>query len=192
VIAGILRLPAIFLRLKGCSGMKMPRLKYWLLVIPMGAVCLWLIVYPSHQILALEDPDSGELLCYMPVADGDHFQIKYTHSIHLSDVHEEYRVQAGRLYPYQLIYEDTGVGMPANAEAGQTFTMKDGKYIISNLQGSTDKLYLTIGAVKANHQIIYNDISYSLQDNIGPGETIAIKTRNVNNWMLWKGDRLHE
>jgi hypothetical protein len=174
--------------------MKLPRFltKYWLLAVPLGAVFLWYLVYPSHQILALENPDNGELLSYLPVTDGDHFQIKYTHSIHLSDVHEEYRVQGERLYPYQLIYEDTGVGMPANAEAGQTFTMDDGKYIISNLQGSTDKLYLTIGAVKANHQIIFNNTSYSLQANIGPGETIAIKTRNVNHWMLWKGDRLHE
>lgn len=169
----------------------MPK-KRWLLAAAALAMLLWYAGYPTQQILAFENPDNGELLSFLPVADGDHFQIKYTHSIHLSDVYEEYMIEDERLFPNRLIYEDTAVGMPANAEAGQTFTMEDGKYILSDLQGSTDKLYLTIGAVKANHQIIFKDTAYSLQDNIGPGETIAIVSRRVNHWTLWKGEKLHE
>lgn len=166
--------------------------KRWLLAAAAVVVLLWYAVYPTQQILAFENPDNGELLSFLPVADGEHFQIKYTHSIHLSDVYEEYMIEDDRLFPERLIYEDTAVGMPANAEAGQTFAMEDGKYILSGLQGSTDKIYLTIGAVKANHQIIFKDTAYSLQDNIGPGETITIVSRHVNHWTLWKGEKLHE
>jgi len=173
------------------NRLHMPK-KRWLLAAAAVALFLWYAGYPSQQILALENPDNGELLSYLPVENGDYFQIKYTHSIHLSDVYEEYMIRDGRLFPSRLIYEDTAVGMPANAEAGETFTMEDGKYILSDLQGSTDKLYLTIGAVRADHQILFKDSAYSLQDNIGPGETIAIATCHVNHWTLWKGERLHD
>lgn len=170
---------------------RMPK-KRWLFAAAVVIIPLWYACYPSQYILAFENPDNGELLSFLPVVDGDHFQIKYTHSIHLSDVNEEYVIRDERLFPNRLVYEDTGVGMPANAEAGQTFTMEDGKYILSDLQGSTDKLYLTIGVVRANHQIIFKDTAYSLQDNIGPGKTIAIVSRHVNHWTLWKGEKLHE
>jgi len=150
------------------------------------------IFVPFRHIVACKDLQSDQLLAYLPVADGAHVSIRYTHSIHLSEVTEEYTIKQNRLYPYQLVYEDTAVGMPADADAKQqeTFEMKDGKYYIRNMKGYREALHLTIGEVVANHQLVYQKQSYSLQENIGPGASIKIQAVYTNLWNLWKGERL--
>lgn len=116
--------------------------------------------------------------------------IRYIHSIHGSEVHETYTIKQTRLYPYQLVYEDTAVGMPAHAGSGETFEMKDGKYYIRNMTGFEEYLNLTIGEVVANHQLVYKKHSYSLRENIGPGVSIKIQAEYTNLWNLWKGEQL--
>ncbi|MFB1097144.1 DUF1850 domain-containing protein [Terribacillus sp. JSM ZJ617] len=152
-------------------------------------VALYIFV-PFRHIIACKDLQSERLLAYLPVEDEAHVSIRYTHSIHRSDVTEEYTIKQTRLYPFQLVYEDTAVGMPANAKSGEAFEMKDGKYYIRNMKGYQDALNLTIGEVVANHQLVYQKHSYSLQDNIGPGVSIKIQAEYTNLWELWKGELL--
>ncbi|WP_390216252.1 DUF1850 domain-containing protein [Halobacillus campisalis] len=118
--------------------------------------------------------------------------MKYTHSVHLSDVIEEYKVRNERLYPVQLIYEDTGIGMPSSAGDGETFEMKDGKYYISNIKGYHDSISLSVGSVRAEHTIRYVDRSYLLKDYVGAGSVITIKPLHVSNWNLMRGETLSE
>nr|WP_318539952.1 DUF1850 domain-containing protein [Terribacillus saccharophilus] len=155
----------------------------------MTLIALYIFV-PFRHILACKDLQSDRLLAYLPVEDEAHVSIRYTHSIHRSDVTEEYKIKQMKLYPYQLVYEDTAVGMPANAKPGETFEMKDGKYYIRNMKGYQDSLNLTIGEVVANHQLVYQKHSYSLQDNIGPGVSIKIQAEYTSLWNLWKGELL--
>ncbi|MFS0559127.1 DUF1850 domain-containing protein [Terribacillus sp. 179-K 1B1 HS] len=162
-----------------------------LLISLMTMVLLVLYIFvPFRHIIACNDLQSDQLLAYLPVEDEAHVSIRYTHSIHRSDVTEEYTIKRTRLYPYQLVYEDTAVGMPADANPGETFEMKDGKYYIRNMKGYQEALNLTIGEVVANHQLVYQGHSYSLQENIGPGVSIRIQAEYTSLWNLWKGERL--
>lgn len=161
-----------------------------LLILITGGI--FFLFYPYHYVLYFQDPYTKELLAYLPVEDEEQFQIKYTHSIHLSDVYEGYKVEDEVLYPVELIYEDTAIGMPANAEEGEVFNMKDGKYYISNLQGQHKTITLAVGKVRANHAIIHQGQSYELKEYVGAGTIVTIAAGRMTNWKLLKGVEMNE
>ena len=71
---------------------------------------------------------------YIPLYGEYHFKIKYTHSIHLSDVVESYKITpTQKIQQYELMYEDFSIGMPSNAEEGETFEEINGSYYIKNM-----------------------------------------------------------
>ncbi|WP_181349288.1 DUF1850 domain-containing protein [Thalassobacillus sp. CUG 92003] len=154
-----------------------------------GALVLF---YPFRYVLAIHYVKTDDLGAYLPVSEEDHFQLKFTHSVHLSDVVEEYEMKRTQLYPIQLIYEDTAIGMPSNAAEGETFTERDGKYYITNLNGVHDKLSLVVGEVRADHTIIYKGQSYLLKEYVGAGSWVNIKPLRMSNWELLRGEKLHE
>ncbi|GGF16468.1 hypothetical protein GCM10010954_13840 [Halobacillus andaensis] len=148
--------------------------------------------YPYRSVVAFHQVDRQGSNAYMPITDNENFKLKFTHSVHLSDVIEEYEVKNGKLYPVQMIYEDTAIGMPSNADEGETFEAKDGKYYISNLQGSHESINLSVGKVRADHTIIYKKQSYLLKDIVGAGSVIRIEPDRVSNWELMRGETLDE
>lgn len=152
----------------------------------------FILFYPYHYVLSFEDPYEKELIAYLPVKEGDKFQIKYTHSVHLSDVYEEFKIEKNVLYPVELIYEDTAVGMPAHAEEGETFEMRDGKYYISNLQGSHQSITLAVGQVRADHTVIHQGESYELKEYVGAGSIVTISANHTTKWKLLKGAKMNE
>jgi len=62
--------------------------------------------------------------------DEGRFDYVFVHSIHLTLVEELFRVdKAGRLNLFELRYESSGVGMPADAEGG--YRLEGGRFILS-------------------------------------------------------------
>ncbi|MFC7062695.1 DUF1850 domain-containing protein [Halobacillus seohaensis] len=152
----------------------------------LGMTSLWMF-FPYQSVVSFEKLDRQGKNVYMPIKEGEHFDLKFTHSVHLSDVIEEYEVKNERLYPVQLTYEDTAIGMPSNGSEGETFEMKDGKYYITDLQGFHESISLSVGQVRANHTIIYKDRSYLLKDYVGAGSVINIEADHVSNLELMRG-----
>ncbi|WP_079478082.1 DUF1850 domain-containing protein [Halobacillus salinus] len=149
----------------------------------------WLFL-GERYVVAFQMMPEKETNAYLPVSESDHFQLKFTHSVHLSDVFEEYAVQDNKLKPVQLIYEDTAIGMPSNAGEGETFEMRDGKYYITNLQGDYESIDVMLGQVRANHTIIYYDHTYPLKDYLEAGSWVKIKPLHISNWQWLKGVKL--
>ncbi|MCP3026805.1 DUF1850 domain-containing protein [Halobacillus sp. A5] len=170
--------------------------KFYLIIIGISLAAVVLAVvwafYPYRSVITFEPIDRQGSNAYMPITETEHFKLKFTHSVHLSDVVEEYEVREGRLYPVQMIYEDTAIGMPSNAEEGETFEVKDGKYYISDLNGFHESINLSIGQVRADHTIIYKEKSYLLKDILGAGSFIRIVPQHVSNWELMRGETLDE
>ncbi|SDJ42091.1 DUF1850 domain-containing protein [Salimicrobium halophilum] len=160
------------------------------LIVVSGIAGWWWIFSPSHYILAIEPMPEKEELYFLPVSESDHFQLQFIHSVHLSEVVEEYELQKDMLDPVRLIYEDTAIGMPSNAGEGETFEMKNGKYYISDLQGSHSSLDLNIGQVEAEHTINYKGRSHLLKDTIEAGSWVRIEPKRVSYWELWRGVEL--
>lgn len=159
----------------------------------MAGLAVW-IFYPYHNVLTFQKQSTNELLSYIPIQDQEQFEIRYTHSIHLSEVRELFRVDQGNIKLEKLIYEDTGIGMPSNAREGDTFRMEDGKYIIEKSKKAPPFPYInmSVGQVKAKHKVIYKQQTRLLKKYVGAGTNIQIDVKHMNNWQLWRGVNMLE
>lgn len=162
------------------------------LLLILSSIALLLFI-PFRQVLAFEYQNSGRLLAYIPLTKEEKFQIKYTHSIHLTDVIESYqKTENGEIKQYELMYEDFSIGMPENAGEGEVFEQKDGKYYLKNMNRVFPYFDLRLGQVRANHTVIYKDREYPLSNYIEPGTWIRIKIEKRNLFQLLKGVNILE
>ncbi|WP_256240378.1 DUF1850 domain-containing protein [Bacillus sp. V3B] len=119
--------------------------------------------------------------------------MKYTHSIHLSDVVESYVVTSDhQIKQFELMYENFAIGMPENASDGETFEQKDGKYYLKNMNRLFPSFDLRIGKVHANHTVIFESNEYPLSFLIEPGTWVRLKIERMNVWQQWRGVNILE
>ena len=89
----------------------------------------------SDQVqYVLEVSDKGGKVLAEVQLEDNRFDLLYVHSFHLTPVAERFRVEKGvdgalMLHLFELEYESSGVGMPADAENG--YRLVDGKFILS-------------------------------------------------------------
>ncbi|HVH95631.1 MAG TPA: DUF1850 domain-containing protein, partial [Bacillus sp. (in: firmicutes)] len=128
--------------------------KYLLALFILVLISVFLFI-PNKDALVFQYQNSGKVLAYFPLSEGDSFQMKYIHSIHLSDVVESYTVTKGNeIKQIELMYEDFAIGMPENASDGETFEQIDGKYFLKNMDKRFPSFDLRIGKVRANHTLV--------------------------------------
>jgi len=167
------------------------KLKLVLLIIPLLSL-IALLFFPYKQILAFTYEDEDEILAYLPFKNEDTFQIKYTHSIHLSDVIETYSASEKQITLKELSYKDFAVGMPSNAEGDEVFEVRNGTYYITNMNRHFPFIDLRLGQVRADHRIIYKDHTYTLSNFIKPGTWIRISPKKISYWEQLKGVNISE
>jgi hypothetical protein len=156
-------------------------------------ILIVLAFIPFQRAIVFQPNHSQEELAYIPIKDETLFQIKYTHSIHLSDVIESFKITPANLIQlYELMYEDFAIGMPANAEEGETFEQRGGAYYIKNMKREFPFFHLRIGQVRANHKVIFKNIEYPLNRSIKPGTSVKVEIRKLNFLKLWKGVNILE
>ncbi|MEH7180398.1 DUF1850 domain-containing protein [Neobacillus vireti] len=155
-----------------------------------------IIIYvfiPQQQSIVFQPNDSNANMAYIPTKEETQFKIKYTHSIHLTDVVESYKITPSKkIHQYELMYEDFSIGMPSNAEEGETFEVLNGSYYIKNMKRIFPFFHLRIGQVRANHTVIFKNVEYPLSHSIPPGTSVKVEIRTLNFIDLWKGVNILE
>ncbi|GHH99003.1 DUF1850 domain-containing protein [Neobacillus kokaensis] len=151
------------------------------------------IFIPLRQALVIEPRDPDLRLAYIPVKEEAYFKIKYTHSIHLTDVVESYKIlPSQKIQQYELMYEDFSIGMPSDSEDGEKFVQENGKYYIKNMKRIFPSFYIRIGQVKANHRLIYQKKEYPLAKIIKPGASVKVEARKLSFVQQLKGVNILE
>lgn len=152
-----------------------------------------LVFVPIQRAVVFQPIRPASTLVYLPLGHTSKFKIKYTHSIHLSDVVESYKItEDGQLHQYELMYEDFSIGMPANAGEGESFEQAGGKYYLKNMRVLLPSYYLRIGQVRANHRVIFKDNEYPLSHSIRPGTLVKVEFRSLTFFQAWKGVNILE
>ncbi len=87
---------------------------------------------PREPALVVADA-RGREIARVPVPDG-RFSLVFTHSFHLTPVEERYAIErtgtrSASMRLYELRYQSSGVGMPADAEGG--YRLEDGFFVLS-------------------------------------------------------------
>ncbi|MFE4141246.1 DUF1850 domain-containing protein [Peribacillus sp. YIM B13472] len=153
-------------------------------------IITFLLFFPYKHVIAFSYQDQGELVAYLPLKSEKNFQIKYTHSIHLSDVLESYRFSDKQIIQTELAYHDFAVGMPSNAEGEEVFEEKGGTYFIKNMKRNFPYIDLRVGQVRANHRLVYDEKTYTLADFIKPGTWVRISSESISLWEQLKGVKI--
>src|SRR3954453_3888871 len=167
---------------------------YMFFLLPFFLMLIILLLFiPIKDALVFQYQNSGKTLAYIPISEGEIFQMKYIHSIHLSDVVESYVITSDhQIKQFELIYEDFAIGMPENASDGETFEQKDGKYYLKNMNRLFPSFDLRVGKVRANHTIIFEHNEYPLSRVLGPGTWVRLKIEKMTLWQQWKGVNILE
>ncbi|WP_246943970.1 DUF1850 domain-containing protein [Bacillus pinisoli] len=168
-------------------------MKKTILLVGVIWIILLLLFFPYKDSLVFEAGNTGDIEVYYPTQNLQSFKILYTHSIHLSDVIEIYKIiPKDLIMQTELIYEDYAIGMPSGPSEGEKFTIENGKMHITNMTRKFPYLDIRIGQVVSNHRLIIDGVTYELGNYVSPGSWVRVKMRKISNVEVWKGVKLHE
>lgn len=166
--------------------------KILLLISALILISSSLVFLPSQKYYVFIDNENDELAGYFPV-DSPFFQLIYTHSIHLSEVIESYKVvDNDELMMTELEYEDFNIGMPSNAGEGESFVEKDGKYFIKNMTRKLPEFRLFVGDVDADLSFKTKGQRMDLKKTLERGKSYTFRVQRLSLFQLRKGVKIDE
>jgi hypothetical protein len=172
----------------------MNKKKLGLLVLFVTLLVLFIFIIPiklaftftEHQV---ENPE----VYYVPLKEDNKFQIRYVHSIHLTDVIESYEVTVDeeiRLLSMQ--YENLAIGLPGYAEEGETFTVQDGVYTLTYDDNVIDSFVMLIGDVDAELAFGYLGTELNLKKQLVRGKSYTFRVMKLSLYQMLKGVNMNE
>lgn len=171
-----------------------------LLIIIIAILCFCsyvAIITPTQLSLVFFKENTSEIAAYLPIKKGQKFAIIWTHSIHLTDVVEKYEVTEDRdVMQYEIIYEEFGIGMPSNAQEGETFVHENGKYHVKDLQNVFPSMNIRNGSTVSNHRLVWDKEKNShrvyFNDFFDRGAWFKVKIKRLPLYKTWKEVKIHE
>lgn len=132
-------------------------------------------------------------LAYYIMDDDLEFQIRYVHSIFLTDVIETYRVQPDASLKFLTMrYENVGIGLPAYAEEGETLSVtEDGIYTLTYHDKVIDSFVMYIGDVDAQLAFRYQGTETDLKAYLQRGKSYEFRVKKLTLYELMKGVNLN-
>lgn len=166
--------------------------RFLLILISLILISSAFIFIPLKQSIVFIESSSESLKAYSLLTQ-PRFQIKYTHSIHLSDVVESFEVLPdSTLKLVELEYEDFNIGMPSNAGEGEVFSEEDGKYFIRNMDRQMPEFRILIGDIDAGLFLIKDGKEYDLKKAVVKGETYTFRVQRLSFFNRLKGVNIDE
>jgi len=155
--------------------MKQIRKNVWIAIIGvlplMSAVYLFL---PRVPTLILRN-ESGGIVVRIPCEDG-RFTHRYVHSIHLTNVDEDFQIQAnGTLLLTATKFDTLGVGIPYDADGG--FSMEGNRFVLK-MNRRYRSLPIRVSPMPG-HLIITGGRNYPLTNWFVPEDLVVVEAKNL-------------
>lgn len=134
--------------------------------------------------------ENGETF-YVLMSEDRNFDIRYVHSIHLTDVFESYEVtKDNQIRLLSMSYENLSIGLPGEAGEGETLELKDGVYTLTYRDRVIDAFRLHIGRVDADLALRYMGVEIDLKKQLEKGKSYVFEVQKMSVYQLMKGERL--
>lgn len=167
-------------------------MKTGIYLLPISILFLLLAFVPYQRVIELEQsrPTKGSTY-YIPLTSEEEFSVTFTHSIHLSDVTEIYKVtDSEQIQFYQMIYEDLAIGMPGAAEENQTFEQIDGKWVLTTFDSYTDFFTLYNSSIHKKLEVGYDNTIFDLKKELPTGRSFRVQI-DTYSWIdSLKGEKM--
>lgn len=140
-----------------------------------------LFLIPYKLCFVFYEQRTTKPVAYIPLTNEKNFYIRYTHSIHLSDVIESYTVINNHdIQLTALEYEDFAIGMPSGAGPGEKFEVKDGKYTITNMTQVYSSFDILIGDIDKDLVLQYVDREHNLKEYLTKGDSYTFQVSRLS------------
>lgn len=96
---------------------------------------------------------AGAVAGAWPLAEGQGFAIRYTHSVALTPVEDHFVIRDGIIHLDKTVYQDFGAGLPTAPGPGQSMSAADGRLVISGYARPLESFDVRVGRV-AGHTLL--------------------------------------
>lgn len=156
-----------------------------------GAFVCFLFIPIKDVLLFTETKSENGEMYYVKMDQERNFEIRYVHSIHLTDVIEFYEATDDRLIRMlSMSYENLSIGLPGEAGEGETLELKDGVYTLTYKDRVIDAFRLHIGRVDADLALRYKGVEIDLKKHLEKGKSYEFKVDKLSFYQLMKGEEL--
>lgn len=151
------------------------------------------IFLPIHKVFTFTEYRTDHpKTYYYKIEDEQDFQIRYVHSIFLTDVVESYRVtDQNAIQLLSMQYESVGIGLPGYAEEGETLSVNDGMYTLTYEQNIIQSFVLFVGDVNADLAFRYKGNEVDLKSYLTRGKSYTFRVQRQSFYQLMKGVNLN-
>lgn len=133
-----------------------------------------LLCAPAGSGLTVRDGETGAVLLALPLADGESFGLRYTHSVNRSDVTDTIVRQGDALVCTQTSFTAYGVGIPVLADGiGTAFEQMEDGFLLTGI----DKVQSSIPLLTQeypNQRILLRGREISLVELAGSGRLLEL------------------
>lgn len=127
-------------------------------------------------------------LFFLPLINDDEFQIRYVHSIHLTDVIETYEVMdEKKIRLLSMTYENLGIGLPGYAVEGEAISLKNGMYTLTYNDEVIETFTIFIGDVDAELAFGYDGNEVNLKEHFDKGRSYVFCVTKLSFYQMLKG-----
>ena len=164
------------------------------LILCIALVGLVILFMPMKEAFTFtEHRTENPKVYYLSLESERGFQIRYVHSIHLSNVFETYEVTADdKIQLLSMQYEDLAIGLPGSAEEGETFSFQDGVYTLTYEDNIIDSFVLLIGNVDADLAFRYLNKEINLKQQLERGKSYTFGVKKLSYYQMLKGGNLND
>lgn len=168
-------------------------MKKWIFIILVFlSVIVWFIPF-ERSITFTETRVQKPVQHFLPLKDENEFQMIFTHSIHLTDVTESYKVlPTNELQLLAMEYTDVAIGMPGHAEEGQTLQYEDGVYTLQYNDAKLENFTLHIGNVDYKLNLQHRGKIIPLKKHLVRGKSYMVTIQKLSLYDKLKGVELDD
>ena len=136
---------------------------------------LWLI---PIKVLSATDYKSGKYLKSWAVKDGENFGIKYTHSVELTEVIENYLIKDDKIILKDTYFKSYGAGLPATTP--YKFEITEKGFRIYDINEEMENLIYRTGAERANHRLFLRNKEFEFLDFSEPRTGTRLQIKGIS------------
>lgn len=154
---------------------------------------LFLFFIPIKNVLLFtEQKTNNPESYYIPLTENNEFQIRYVHSIHLTDVFETYEVTHDKRIRFKsMTYENIGIGLPGSAGEGETFSTIDDLYALTYDDRVIDSFTMFIATIDTELAFRYGEKEFNLKEKLVKGKSYKLSVVKLSTYQMLKGVSLY-
>lgn len=136
------------------------------------------LLFSPLEALTVRPSRGSGLIWAVRAAPGDRFTLRWTHTVTLRPVEEEYEVGAGRrLHLRQLVFDQYGPNLPAGPEEGTVWRVEQDRWVVTGYRMDLDRLNLGLSHI--DHRLIARGRELDLIAATEPNGLVRLQVERV-------------